>query len=95
MTNQELLDRGIKAEKLLADPLVNEAFETVAKAIHDQWEACPLRDAAGQHELKLMLKLLGEVKAVFELAVADGKVAAADIQREREKVLSPKQWMGR
>lgn len=95
MSVQDDLDRGIKAEKLLADPLVQEAFDAVAKAIHEQWEAAPLRDVAGQHELKLMLKLLGEVKAVFELAVVDGKVAAEDIKREREKVLSPKQWMGR
>lgn len=95
MNLQEQLDRGVKSEKLLADPVFNDAWDAVAKAIHDQWAQCPLRDLDGQHELRLMLKLLTELKQVFELAVTDGKLAAQELELRRRNVLSPKQWMGR
>lgn len=94
-TLQEQLDRGIKAQKLLADQLFNEAFQTVSNAIHDQWANCPMRDKEGAHELRVMLKILGDVRAVFECAVDDGKAAAAELKSINKQVLSPAQWSGR
>lgn len=85
---QEDLDRGAKAEKLLADPMLVEAFDCVARAIHERWETCPLRDHDGAHELKLQLKLLNDVRANLEQAVADGKLAAAALKIQRRE-LSP------
>lgn len=95
---QEQLDRGIKAERLLADPLLQEAFKSVSDAIHQTWEDAPLRDTQAAHELKLMLKLLGDVKSVFERSVEDGKLAAIELKELNRRVLSPlspAQWSGR
>jgi hypothetical protein len=86
---QEEAERGAKADKLLKDPMLAEAFDLVAKAIHERWEVCPMRDRDGAHELKLQLKLLGDVRANLEQAVNDGKLAAADLRERKHRELSP------
>ena len=89
------IDRGAKAERLLADPLLVEAFDCVAQAIHEAWADCPLRDKEGAHELKLQLKLLGDVRANLERAVADGKLAAAELEAKRRADEVQRQWRER
>ncbi len=95
MTLQKDVERGARANALLEDPLLKEAFQSVEQAIHEKWAECPLRDKEGAHGLRLMLKLLGDVRAVLESTVADGKVAAAELERLNRRVLSPAQWSGR
>ena len=80
MNHAELLARGTKAKALLQDPLLIEAFSNVEKAIHDAWATAPIRDVEGQMHLRLMLKLLGDVKADLEQAVTDGTMAAAELK---------------
>jgi len=92
---QDQVDRGAKAQRLLADPLIGEAFDAVRAAIHSRWEQTPLRDTEGAHELKLMIKLLGDVRAVFEHAVTDGKLAAAELERINSRVVSPAEFIAR
>lgn len=91
MSLREDLDRGIKAEKLLGDPLLVEAFDLVSRAIHERWEQCPLRDREGAHELKLQLKLLGDVRANLEQAISDGKLAAIELKTQNA-ALSPAEF---
>ena len=92
MSLQEDLDRGARAEKLLNDSMLAEAFDLVAKAIHERWAECPLRDKEGAHELKLQLKLLGDVRANLERAVSDGKLAAAELKLQARRDLSPAEF---
>jgi hypothetical protein len=89
---QAELDRGIKAERLLNDPTLTEAFDLVSKAIHERWEQCPTRDREGAHELKLMLKLLGDVRANLEQALVDGKLAAEELKYQARRDLSPAEF---
>jgi hypothetical protein len=89
---QSDLDRGVKAEKLLNDETLTKAFDDVRSAIHEAWESAPMRDKDGQHELKLMLKLLSDVRANLERALADGKLAAAELKRLNARK-SPTQWL--
>lgn len=91
MSLEAELDRGSKAERLINDPILAEAFDLVSKAIHERWEACPIRDAEGQLHLKLQLKLLGDVRANLEQAVSDGKLAAAELKTQRRE-LSPAEF---
>jgi hypothetical protein len=95
MTLEDDMTRGAKAQALLQNPLFVEAFESVSQAIHDQWANCPVRDRDGAHELRLMLKLLNDVRSVFELAVSDGKEARRRLDELNKPVLTPKQWMNR
>lgn len=90
------IKRGNDAARILAEPLFKEAWASVEKAIHERWADSPVRDIEGQHQLRLMLKLLGDVRAVIETALNDGKVAAAEFERlNPRRVLSPAQWSGR
>lgn len=77
------LDRAARAQAILNNPTYQESFELVRQAIHEQWEATPVRDRDGAHELKLMLKLLGDVRANLDRAIADGKLAAHELEFRR------------
>jgi len=82
MTPKELINRAIKAEALLNDATLTEAFANVRLGILRKIEEAPLRDHDGVHELKLMLKLLHDVRANLTRAVNDGKMAEVQIERE-------------
>lgn len=91
MTLERDLTRGAHAQRLLEDTLLTEAFENVEKAIHEKWANAPLSDRDGQHELLLMLKLLRDVRANLEHALADGKFAA-DKLKHMNRNLSPAEF---
>lgn len=92
MSLQSDVDRGQHAERLLKDPLLSQSFELVREAIIAKWEATPLRDRDGAHELKLMLKLLGDVRANLEQALTDGKLAAEELRQQARRDLSPAEF---
>jgi hypothetical protein len=94
MSIEHDISRGARAEQLLNDPLLQEAFTSVRNGIVETWEAAPLRDTQGAHELKLMLKLLGDLRTVLEMTVADGKMAAVKLKELNSRVISPAQWSG-
>lgn len=82
MTPEERLDRAAKAERIVNDPVYSAAYDEVRAAIQDAWASAPIRDKEGQHELKLMLKALTDVRAVFERSITDGKIVADDLKRK-------------
>ena len=68
------LERASRAKQLLEDPILIEGFDLVRAGIMQRWELSPIRDRDGAHELKLMLKLLADVRAALAQAVNDGKI---------------------
>lgn len=84
---EDEIERASKAKLVLDNPEFQRAFDQVRTAIHDVWESCPIRDTEGQHSLKLQLKLLGDVKANLERAIADGTMAALELERSRKPIL--------
>jgi hypothetical protein len=91
MSIENDLERGQRAQAVLNNPAFTDAFQMVEKAIYEAWSAAPIRDHEGQHELKLQLKLLSDVRANLERALADGKLAAEELKRLNERK-SPAQW---
>ena len=94
MTEQDVIERAHKAERLLADPLLMDAFEGVRKALFNQIENCPIRDTESLHEWRVMLKLLRDVKANLEVALKDGKLLAFR-QKEAEERKGLRRFIGR
>jgi len=92
MSLQDDIDRGARVEKLLKDKELIRARDEVARVLHEAWEAAPIRDREGAHELKLMLKALGDVWALLERAVTDGKIALAELEQMRRRDLSPAEF---
>jgi len=79
------IERGHRAQSLLDDETLNRAFADVREAILQQIEACPLRDNDGAEKLRLMLKLLRDLRANLETAVSNGKIEEIELKNSREK----------
>jgi len=67
--------RGKQADAWLRDPMTLEAFEIVRAGILERWEGSPVEDREGQHALRLMLKLLNDLKGNIEHIAMTGKMA--------------------
>ncbi len=85
MSYENDLERASKAKLVLDNPEFQRAFDGVTQAIHEAWERAPIRDIEGQKLLKLQLKLLSDVRANLERAIADGSMAAVELDH-RSKV---------
>ena len=85
MSLEKDLDQGAKAEKLLNDETLTQAFENVRKAIFEKIEQTPLRDDEGLRQLRIMLKLLRDVRANLERALRDGKLAAKELEIQKDR----------
>lgn len=72
-----------KAKTVLDSEAFQSAYNAVRDAIIEAWEACPVRDRDGAHELKLMLKIHGDIRGHLEKAVADGKFAALELEKDK------------
>lgn len=79
--------RGQKAKEILENEIYKEAFLMMREGIIKAWEDSPVRDTEGQHELKLMVKLLNDLQKNFEDVMNTGKLAKIQIDREKEGLL--------
>lgn len=84
MDADEEIRRGHMAEEVLRNPAFSEAFEMVRTAIFAQWGASPIRDVEGQHELRLMLKILNDFEGCLKATINSGKLAKFEIERSKE-----------
>lgn len=80
MNLEETVHRAQRAQQLLNDDVLLAARAEVERVIHEAWANSPIRDREGMHELRLMLKALGQVWELLEEAVNAGKLAAIDLQ---------------
>lgn len=74
---------GQEAERLLAHPLLVEAFDLIEKDIVEQWMNSPARDEEGRQKLWLMQGLLRRLKAQITSVVNEGKVVEATLKQSR------------
>jgi hypothetical protein len=71
--------RGEQARRLLEDPLLQEAFDTVGGTLRDAWVATT-EDATPERErLWLMLKLLDRIRSHLAQVLETGKLADAQL----------------
>lgn len=79
---------GRQAEMLLDNPIYRDSMFAVRDAIITAWQASPIRDTEGQHELRLMLKLLGDLEANIKRVAETGKLAKLQIEQEKRGLKS-------
>jgi hypothetical protein len=72
--------KGAQANRLMEE--ISPYLDMVKAAIIDKWESSPVADIEGQHELRLMRKLLGDVEANIKTAIETGKMAQIQIEHE-------------
>ena len=75
--------RGSRAKEWLASPLYKEATEKIESGIIEKFKASPIRDLDGQHELRLLLKLLEDLKGYIQEVAETGKMAQITLDSER------------
>ncbi len=78
------LDRGARAERILKDELVLEAFQIVEKHIFGKFKEASVRDDEGVLKTKQLLHAASLFRRVFEDAVRDGQIAATMLERMRK-----------
>ena len=88
MSIQLEAEKGRQAELLLDNPIYQESISAVREAIFASWASCPIRDQQGQHELKLMLKLLSDLTNNIRMVAETGKMAKLQIEREKKGIRS-------
>jgi hypothetical protein len=74
--------RGRQAKELLENAMFREAMDSLRDGIITKWRGCPIRDLDGQHELKLMDKLLIDIEAYLKVIIDTGKMAEIQLSRE-------------
>jgi len=79
------IDRANLATQLLDNAVYKESILLLRETLHKAWETAPIRDVEGQHELKLMLKLLNDLENNIKRVVDNGKIAQIEIEREKTK----------
>jgi hypothetical protein len=89
--NQDM-SRGARAKSLLDNELLNEAFNALEAAYVERWRQTHIDDERGREKLFIAVNVVGKVKAHLSTIVANGSVAAKqldDLAREaaRKKLL--------
>lgn len=93
MSLEEKVLRGQRAEQLLADPILNEAFEAVKKELFDAWATTPARDTDAREWLWMLLQASTRFESIFRGIVDTGKLAREDIRYKQGLVEKAKKLM--
>lgn len=76
-TNQfDAINRASHAERLLAEPLIKEAFRAVESGLVDALKRSEIGDESTHHNLAISLQLLSNVERQFNNWIRDGQLEA-------------------
>lgn len=84
--------RGLRANELMADDLIVEAFTQLDKRLDEEWANSPVRDTEGRERIWLMKKLLKNVGDHLKEIAQTGKMAALQLEQERTMLQKAKEW---
>lgn len=80
MTPQDEIERAVQAQKLLDDPLLNEALKAIKASIFEEWGRCKAGDAKGKEYLWQLLKTCGMFESTLFGYVQTGKIARENLR---------------
>jgi len=73
--------RGLRAQELLDNTLLNEAFAEIEDRYMSAWRACRAEDLTAREAAWRAIKTLDGIRDLFRLYVTNGKIAAQDLKR--------------
>lgn len=79
------LQRGARADALLRDDILIEAFAKLDAEYVEAWRRTDARDDDARQRLWQAVQVLGKVRAHLTTLVANGRVAKHDIDQLAEK----------
>ena len=97
MSDENRLDqaiaRGTRAQDLLDNELLTEAFKGLEDNYAAAWRATTIDDVAGREKLFLAINIVGKVRDHLAATVANGKLAQAEL-KELAQVAERKKRFG-
>ncbi|MEH2513921.1 hypothetical protein V1291_005275 [Nitrobacteraceae bacterium AZCC 1564] len=73
------MSRGARAQALLDNELLNEAFTALEAAYIERWRATHIDDERGREKLFIAVNVVGKVRAHLAAIVANGHIAAKQL----------------
>ncbi len=73
--------RGIRAEELLNNSLLQEAFQDLERQYLEAWRATKPLETAHREKWWLAIQILGKIQEHLRRHVTDGRIAAEDLRR--------------
>ena len=74
-------DRGFRAQELLNNSLLNEAFAAIEERYLSEWRSTKVTDQEAREAAWRALKTLDGIRDLLKRYVTDGKIAASDLER--------------
>jgi hypothetical protein len=81
---QRATARAARAQRLLEDELLVEAFNSLESAYTSAWRATTIDDVSGREKLFLAINIVGKVRDHLTKTVSDGKIAQAELKQLAE-----------
>jgi hypothetical protein len=72
--------KALRAQDLLDNELLTEAFATLEESYASAWRGTSIEDVAGREKLFLAINIVGKVRDHLNAAVANGKLAQAELK---------------
>lgn len=82
-----------RAQELLDNELLTEAFGVLETSYISAWRATTIEDAPGREKLFLAINIVGKVRDHLAAAVANGKLAQAEL-KELAQIAERKRQFG-
>lgn len=76
--------KASRAQKLLDDDLLSEAFTSLETAYVAAWRSTTIEDMSAREKLFLAINIVGKVRDHLNTVVTDGKLAAAELKQLAE-----------
>ena len=87
-----MTEQADRAQKLVNDPTLQEAFRNVREKYRDLIEATPLSDTEALLDIRKMLHLLNDVESNLHQMIQDGHL---EDFRQEQKVRGIDKWLKR
>jgi len=81
---EQAVARAGRAEALLDNDTLSEAFDTLEKSYIAAWRATTIDDASGREKLFLAINIVGKVRDHLAGVIANGKMARAELKELSE-----------
>ena len=76
----EVAAKAVRAQGLLDDELLGEAFKGLEDSYTAAWRATAIEDVSGREKLFLAINIVGKVRDHLAGLVANGKLAQAELK---------------
>ena len=80
---EQSINRGKEAQRLLADPVLVEAFERLEAAYTAEWKQSEFLDVNRRESAFRMFTAMGDLKRQIEAFVTDGRISEDKLKRQK------------